>query len=333
MTQIHDYATPADRDAFAKGTPGIYVNVPFFVYLKHPAMSRSAVMTVLNETLAHFKHERDNPDHSFSEAFLWGSAVHCRLQEPDEFARRYRRAPENLKTGQQFGAASKAFAEALEEARADGCELYLDSWNLDAICDAIRTHPDTRRILEGRPLIEATVIWTDEESGLLCKARPDNLNIAAGIFCDVKTAESANPAKFMQSACEYGYFDQVAHYANGLKAVFGREFDGYLIPVEKKPYHAVGCYAVTMDEPRENEGDEPTLMVARERVAWALKQIAKAEKLNQWPGYREQVLSGTARYRNSLKWRKQREPGAGFDKVVEEPSFMGGPDDGTDFNF
>jgi hypothetical protein len=125
----------------------------------------------------------------------------------------------------------------------------------------------------------------------------------------------------------------VAHYANGLKAVFGREFDGYLIPVEKKPYHAVGCYAVTMDEPRENEGDEPTLMVARERVAWALKQIAKAEKLNQWPGYREQVLSGTARYRNSLKWRKQREPGAGFDKVVEEPSFMGGPDDGTDFNF
>jgi hypothetical protein len=82
-----------------------------------------------------------------------------------------------------------------------------------------------------------------------------------------------------------------------------------------------------MDEPRENEGDEPTLMVARERVAWALKQIAKAEKLNQWPGYREQVLSGTARYRNSLKWRKQREPGAGFDRVVEEPSFMGGSDD------
>ena len=332
MTTIRDYLTPADREAYAKGEPGIYANVPFVEYLRHPAIGRSGLMIVLDETLAHYKYDRDHPDHGFSEALLWGSAVHCRLQEPDEFARRYRRGPVNPKTGEQYGAATKAFADAMEEARADGCELYLDRWNLDDICDAIRTHPDTRRILEGRPLIEATVLWRDEGSGLLCKARPDNLNFSAGIFCDIKTAESANPGKFMVSAGEYGYFDQVAHYGNGLEAVTGRQFDGYLIPVEKKPYHAVGCYPVTMDEPRENETDEPTLTVARERVAWALKQIAKAEKSGEWPGYREQHLTAGAKYRSSLAWRKAREPGRGFDKVVEEPIFMGGSDD-TDFKF
>lgn len=325
MTDIRDYTIDADRRAFLAATPGLYVNVPFGAYLHSPAIGRSSLMTVLDQTLAHYRYERDHPDHGWSEALLWGSALHCRLQEPEEFTRRYRRGPVNPKTGEQYGATTAAFKDAVEEARAQGLELYRDAWNLDAMCEAVRSHPDTRRILDGRPLVEATVLWTDKGSGLLCKARPDNLNITAGVFLDIKTAESAHPGDFMASAATYGYFDQIAHYGAGLKAVFGRDFDGYLIPVEKKPYHAVGCYAVTMDEPRENETDEPTLMVAQERVAWALRQIAKAEKTGSWPGYREQHLSATSRYRSSLKWRKQREPGE--ERTTAEPVFMGGSDD------
>lgn len=315
-TLILDYSTVEGDKAFDAGTPAIYVNAPFAAYLRHPGISRSSLLTVLNETLAHYKHEQDHPDHEVSEAFLWGSAVHCHLQEPAEFAKRYRRGPVNDKTGEQYGVATKAWAEASADANRDGLVMFRDAWHLDEMCAAILRHPDTKRILDGKPLIEATIVWRDPETGLTCKGRIDNLNFAAGLFVDVKTTESAHPRKFAGSAADYGYFDQVAHYAMGLLALTGREFDGYLIPVEKKAPHAVGCYRVGGED----------LEAGRDRVRWALGQIAKARQTGEYPGYREADLYAPAWYLQSLEGRMARDAGTDKSKDTSEPYWMGSPE-------
>lgn len=314
MSVIRDYRLPADRDAFQQGEPGIYANVPFRYYLAHPGVSRSALMTMLEATPAHYRYERDHPDHKVSEAFLWGSAVHCRLQEPEEFASRYRPGPVNPKTGEQYGALTKAWEEAQEEADALGLTLYREAWCVDAMAEAVRNHPDTRRILVGRPMIEATVIWRDPATGLLCKARPDNLRVDLGVFLDVKSTESANARDFAGSCATYGYFDQVAHYSNGLSLLLQRDFNCWLIPVEKKPPHAVGCYRVGEAEVEE----------AKRRVAWALSSIAACEKSGEWPGYRESDLYAPKWWHDELDRIKARTAGARVAPESDEPGFMAG---------
>lgn len=319
---IRDYRNPADRDAFHKGEPGLYANVPFREYLSHPGISRSALMDMLEATPAHYRYNRDHLDHKVSEAFLWGSAVHCRLQEPEEFAARYVRGPVNPKTGEQFGATTATWAEAQAEADAAGQFLYADKWCVDAMAEAVKTHPDTKRILEGRPMIEATAIWKDPATGLLCKARPDNLRVDLGLFIDVKTTETASPHGFAKSAATYGYFDQIAHYGLGLSILLGRDFDGYLVAVEKAPPHAVACYRVGSKEVQEG----------RRRVAWALELIAKCEASGEWPGYRESDLSAPAWWHAQLGYIKARDAGEGPVTEGYDPVWMGGVDREPSFN-
>lgn len=318
---ILDYRQPEGRAAYESKAPGIYANVPFRRYLSHPGISRSALLTMLQKTPAHYRWEQDHADDAVSEAFLWGSAVHCCLQEPEEFAARYRPGPVNPKTGSEFGVQTQAWADAEDEAQAAGYTLYREAWGVRDMAEAVKAHPDTRRILEGRPLIEATVIWQDEGSGLLCKARPDNLRIDLGIFLDVKTTESAHPGKFADSAAKYGYFDQVAHYEAGLRAILGRDFNAWLIAVEKAPPHCVGCYRVGEAEVEEG----------RRRVAWALGRIAACEKSGEWPGYREADLYAPKWWHDQLESLKARSAGAKVAAETAEPFWMGGSDDEPDF--
>lgn len=275
-----DYTTAPGKLAFEAGTPGIYTGVPFSKYLACPAVSRSELCIMLDKSPQHYRSRNGGAVRASSEALSRGRALHTLLQEPELFSATFDRGPINPKTGLQYGANTNAWIEAEQEAESRGKCLYSDSWDIDAMVEAVRENPESRRILAGRPLIEATLIWNDPASGVVCKARPDNLQMAAGIMIDIKTTESAHPSKFATSCVNYGYFDQAAHYQNGVKALTGVLVEPWLIPVETEPPHAVACYRIADDS-----SDDETMLTARMRVAYALGKIAECEKSGKWPGY------------------------------------------------
>lgn len=277
-----DHNDAAGRLAFEGGEPGIYTGVPFAAYLACKAVSRSELCVMLDKSPMHYLAKRGQAVRSSSEALSRGRAVHTLLQEPELFAATFERGPLNPKGDppEEYGGNTKHWKDAEIEAESRGKCLYSDKWCVPAMVAAIQNNPESRRILAGKPLIEATLIWKDHASGVLCKARPDNLQMAAGIMLDVKTTESAHPVKFARSCVDYGYFDQAAHYQNGVKVLTGALVEPWLIPVETEPPHAVAAYRVADDS-----GDDETMSTARMRVAWALAKIAECEKSGKWPGY------------------------------------------------
>lgn len=314
MSIVHDYATPDGLAAWSANAPAIYANVPFSAYLKHPVISRSALMDMLDSTPAHYRYNRDHPDHTPTEAMVWGSAVHCKLQEPAEFSKRYRpgpRSPQKGKESQPAGFNTITWANAQREADADGVVLYSESWDVDGMAAAVLNDRDASRVLGGRAMVEATLIWNDPKTGLLCKARPDSLRLNGRIFSDIKTCASANPREFARSAEDNGYLEQAAHYRMGLRVLTGTDFDPFIIAVEKGGSHAVAVYEITDTELSEGE----------RRVEYALGLIAKCERTGQWPGYQLRTLYASQRWHKDLEFKRGT-----YDDVTagEDPNFMAG---------
>lgn len=97
--------------------------------------------------------------------------------------------------------------------------------------------------------IEHAVTWTDEETGLLCKARPDWVveRKSKAFVLDLKTCQDASPEAFAKSMANFSYGIQRAHYIAGVSAALGgKPCEFYFVacetvePFASVIYHAVG---------------------------------------------------------------------------------------------
>lgn len=89
---------------------------------------------------------------------------------------------------------------------------------------------------------EAPIRWTDEESGLQCKCRPDFLAPSARVILDIKTTSNVVPWEFERQARELKYWLQDAHYCNGAAAIYGGEWRFLFVAVESEPPHETIVY-------------------------------------------------------------------------------------------
>jgi exodeoxyribonuclease VIII len=193
----------------------------------------------------------------------FGRAVHCRVLEPDAWASRYavwdghRRG----KAWEQWEAEHAGFEilTAAEHERARAC------------ADAVIAHPVARRHLHDG-IRERALSWTDEETGLPCKARVDSVN---GHLLELKTAADIDPRRFAAAAYRYGYHGQLAFYGDGLIASgFALESDPALVCVESVPPHDVIVYAI----------DSGLLELGREYYRSCLRRLAECLASDEWPG-------------------------------------------------
>lgn len=142
--------------------------------------------------------------------FEFGDAMHAICLEPDRLKSDFVVMPElNLRTN-----VGKDEKRAFLLENSDKKILTFDEHKkLNLMFDSIMAHPEARAIIEADGICESSWFWTDKETGLKCKCRPDKLIVSRQV--DVKTTEDLK--KFHYSVDDYRYHVQNAWYCDGLQ--------------------------------------------------------------------------------------------------------------------
>lgn len=147
----------------------------------------------------------------------FGSAVHDSILLPEVFASRYARSTQPNRVQR------KKWAAELEAAEADG-RVLLASGDYDQAArwgDVARRHPDAGPLLTGTLTHETTYVWEDEETGLLCRCRPDaGATDHAGVI-DLKHKHAADRESFRRAVFANRYHVSAVMTAAGIRAVTG----------------------------------------------------------------------------------------------------------------
>lgn len=255
--------------------PGIYHNIPNAVYHSWTDIVSNSYLGRLSKVPAAAKVPQDE-----TEAMKFGRAFHSYVLEYDNFKNEFV-TPEvfptkpNKRSTQKTIDTYEEWLKSLDGKQAitkDDCET------IDKMRDSIMNHPFASKLLaEG--ISETTLIWQDEETNLLCKARPDRIPKGQkGIVLDLKS--TANAAKnALQSDCvKYGYAREGAIYLEGMGRLTGSKYTDLifaLIAVEKESPFRCEVYTIEPDFLEWGYGEFHRLL-----------QIEKqCRDANYWPHY------------------------------------------------
>lgn len=84
----------------------------------------------------------------------------------------------------------------------------------DTVCsmrDSVMRHSIAGKLLEGVET-EVAAIWTDEATGISCKAKIDGLPGDDDCLIDLKSTLDASPLAFSKAIANFSYHRQAAHY-------------------------------------------------------------------------------------------------------------------------
>ncbi|MCR4411309.1 MAG: PD-(D/E)XK nuclease-like domain-containing protein [Thermoguttaceae bacterium] len=206
-------------------------------------------------------------------AYLAGRALHTLVLEGREtFEREFAvGGPVNPKTGELFGATTKAFAEW---AAAQGKPvLTLQQFDLiEKMAEGVRQNGMARDLLsEG---IAEGVVRRDYRQ-MPSQARMDFFDPHRGIV-DLKTCDDLT--WFEADARRYGYAHQMAFYRALLAEAIGIYQPVYFVAVEKKEPYRCGVWQLTPD----------TLAQAQKENEAAIERLKRCLATDTWPtGYEE----------------------------------------------
>lgn len=163
-----------------------------------------------------------------------GTACHAALLEPHRFNDLVCRWPTGL-LSDDGGIRSKE-AKAYRDEQIAAGKIVLKDAELSAALrmrDAVLAKcGEWLRTTENR---EQGCYWTDEESGLRCKCRPDIWLVADGdeaFIPDIKTTKDASPAAFRKRIEDGDFWLQDAHYRAGITAATGLPCQFLFVVVE-----------------------------------------------------------------------------------------------------
>lgn len=234
-------------------------------YHAHHAVSKSVLDKIARSPL-HCRAYLDGLRTEPTPAMQFGTALHAAVLEPELFDAQYAVFEGDRRTT----AGKQAYADLV--ARNKSIITSADSDAITSMTAAVSSHPMASGLLRsGRA--EDSVFWTDPETGLPCKCRPDWWR-TDGIVVDVKTTEDASPAGFAKSVAAFRYHVQAAHYLAGTGA---NRF--LFIAVEKKAPYAVAVY----------ELDSISLEVGEMIRRADLTTYAMCQESGEWPGYSSAV--------------------------------------------
>lgn len=207
-------------------------------------------------------------------AMALGTAVHTAVLEPEEFDKRYVVSPKFDRRTKE----GKAGAEAFEATLAGRIGIDVDQHRkVMRIAQSARAH-NMSKILLDDGLAETSLFWTDPDTGVECKCRPDFIKEIGGqaSILDLKTTTDASPDGFCRSAWKWRYWVQAAFYRDGFAAATGLEpgLFAFLAVETESPFASAWYFA-----------DAEMLEAGRREYKKLLGIYAHCKENNTWPGY------------------------------------------------
>lgn len=124
---------------------------------------------------------------------------------------------------------------------------------------------------------QLSLFWTDEETGLGLKTRPDICKRKKNVVVNVKTTEDGSPAAFSKELAKYDYPLQACIEITGcLRTGLMEQVDNYFwLVCEKNPPYNATIYEFSPEDQK----------MCFDELRYLLNRIAKAKKENLHPGY------------------------------------------------
>jgi hypothetical protein len=238
--------------------------VTFSSYAAIPATNWS-LLKEMAKSPAHYRYRQDEPRPD-TPAMAMGRAVHCAVLEPDAFPLDFtvwRGGRRQGKTWESFVDSLPSSATILSEAEYERCL---------AIRDAVRSHPVAGEYLDSPGEAEKTLLWTDPDTLIACKARLDWL--MPGTVVDLKTTKAIDQRRFARTCADFAYHGQAAFYSAGAEAETDQPHGFVFIAVESDAPHDVAVY----------ELDDDSRWAGECLVGSLLAKLKACRESGDWPG-------------------------------------------------
>lgn len=213
-----------------------------------------------------------------SAAFRIGSAVHCSVLEPAEWAHRYAIKPEGIDRRTKDG--KERWAQFEQQ---NGGKTIIDqdeSALVLQMTDAVRQNPLAAQLL-GRGVPEAT--WrTGGTMPLQCRTdwfNPEGCDLTDGrpYVADLKTVESLDDetfANFERSVFRFGYHRQAGFYLPLISELWSKPvFDFFFIAVEKCEPFGVAVYRMS----------DAAAALGQDETLDDLRRLKRCYDSKEWP--------------------------------------------------
>lgn len=243
-------------------------------YRARPGLSSSTLKIFGTRSPYHAMDALKNPTEP-TPAMIMGSAIHARILEPDTFAAQYAGAPVCDRRTKDGKALYEAFAA---DAKGKTILSAEDFETVHIIGERVLNDPEIRAELTGGQA-EGSLFWTDEASGVACKARPDYYRAHDNVLIDVKTTENGDADSFSRVIANLKYHWQAQFYARGIAALTGTPVTAFkFLVIEKKPPFGYGLYTLHFS----------ALDKAEEDIQRLLVKYRECDEANHWPSYPKQ---------------------------------------------
>ena len=260
-------------------------------YRKREGVSSSDLKRMM-KSMATWKYYKDHPDDSDTEALQFGRAYHKMMLEPDDFDNEFIVSPKFDRRTKEGKAAYEEFLKKAEGKEVINEETYQKLLEMQI---ALYNTPFVKLLIKGEH--EKSFFWTDAETGIKCKCRPDSFGqVKEQYVCiDLKTTKDAETDHFMRDAIKLGYDIQAYHYCQGLEDTYKKPFKFIFIAQEKTAPYLVNVL----------EADEYFMKSGKELRDSLFKKYKKALETGVYQGYMDEnsginSLSVPAWLRDSL---------------------------------
>lgn len=249
--------------------------------------------------LYQFYKRQGHPSKPPTDSMIIGSAAHAMALEPELFRKLFYIVPELTPDGKKLIRSTAHKFEGCwnNHVAAAGLRTILreqDIPKIEGIAGALIKNPTSRILLESRKgqpgfaehAIEQSIFWTDDEWGIDCRCKPDDLR-SDDVCLDLKVTESISPAAFAKSAADFMYDLSVAHIAAGFQDLTGRPLKEYVfICVSQTAPYLISCFSAM----EKFDGRQSVFDIGNHRRRNLLRRMKDCLQSDHWPEYVEGVV-------------------------------------------